>query len=229
MGTAVCQSKTEHKQDAFPVTVRTWIGRRLDDGDEAAVREHIMDVYADPLRIYLLGSSLRWLGEPSDLVAGFFADRLSRPAFLSRWRNSRRPLRFWLIVGFKHYLYEEARRQKRGGQEQADPALEVPALDRAYEQNCAIGIVRRALTIAEESCDSAHLSAHWEVFELFHLKEMSLQQIADAKGLSPSRVTVMKRTAAKHFQRCVRDMVSWDGATDPEVDAEVCSLMEGLA
>ena len=40
-------------------------------------------------------------------------DRLERDGYLARWLQSGRPLRYWLIVGFKHFLLEESRRRKR--------------------------------------------------------------------------------------------------------------------
>ena len=205
------------------------MGRMLDNGDESVVGVHIMDVYAEPLRVYCLGCSLKWVGEPEDLVSGFFADRLSRPAFLTRWRESQRPLRFWLIVGFKHFLYEEARRRNRDKRMDADPGVDLPSPNRDYERSCAMGIVRRALTVAASACAENGLAEHWEIFEMFHLKEMTLQQIAEVRGIAPTRTSVMKRTATKHFQRCLRDMVSWDGATEGDVDAEISGLMEGLS
>lgn len=188
-----------------------------------------MEVYAEPLRVYCNGHSLRWLGDPSDLVSGFFADRLSRPEFLGRWRESQRPLRFWLIVGFKHFLFEESRRRKRDDRVISEADLEIAGSDRAYEQSCALGLLRRALSDTEEECRRAGLAAHWEVFEMFHLREMTLGQIAETKGIDPPRASVMKRTAAKRFAESLRQMVSWDGASESEIDAEVAGLTEGLS
>ena len=86
------------KQDAFPQTLRTWIGARLVDGHagRADVNRHLMTVYLRPLKIYFMGTSERWLGEPDDVVSGFFADRLARENFLDDWIASGVSLRRWL-------------------------------------------------------------------------------------------------------------------------------------
>jgi hypothetical protein len=220
----------EPRQDAFPDTRRTWIDRVLEVGDLAAVSRHVMEVYAEPLRVYCSGCSLRWVGDPADLVAGFFADRLSRPAFIDRWRESRRPLRFWLIVGFKHYLFEEARRQRRGSSA-LDPAHEQgdPEPDRAFEQQCAIALVRDAAARAEQRCRAAGLEDHWAVFARFYLRDEPISAIASGVNLTPARVAVMKRTAARHFRDALRELIAWKGAGDEEIDAEIRSLMGALA
>ena len=72
--------KETRTRDVFPVTQRTWLGRALVRGHEglSEANHHIMDVYAQPLKVYYLGSSFRTLGEPDDVVQGFFADRLAR-------------------------------------------------------------------------------------------------------------------------------------------------------
>jgi DNA-directed RNA polymerase specialized sigma24 family protein len=203
------------------------MGRMLDEGDASTVHAHVMEVYAEPLRIYCAGCSLRWVGQPRDLVAGFFADRLSRPAFLDRWRESKRPLRFWLIVGFKHYLHEEARRMKRAGRavpcENLDPGS--TDSDKVYDQGCVVQLVRRVLTIAAADCKERGLEDHWEIFTMFHFRGLSLHQIAEAKGLEPARVAVMKRTATQRFRQILRELISWDGARDPEIDDEIRGLI----
>ena len=59
-------SESRQRKDAFPATRMTWIRDRLDSGEEGRrdVTSHLMEVYAEPLRIYLLGSSFRSAGEP---------------------------------------------------------------------------------------------------------------------------------------------------------------------
>jgi hypothetical protein len=39
----------------------------------------------------------------------------------------------------------------------------------------------------------------------------------------------MARTAAHRFKRALRELVSWEGAADEQVDQEIAHLMEALA
>jgi hypothetical protein len=76
-----------------------------------------MEVYYEPLCIYCRATSYRTLGEPEEIVGGFFASRLSDPTWIARWRDESRarsmPLRRWLLNGLCFYMREEARRQRR--------------------------------------------------------------------------------------------------------------------
>jgi hypothetical protein len=79
--------------DHFPSTHATWIDAQLTIaersravGDAAsegnaidALRRHLMERYHAALRAYVCGGSLRRLGEPDELVGGFFAERACRP------------------------------------------------------------------------------------------------------------------------------------------------------
>ena len=222
-------AEAERKTDAFPETRRTWMGECLTNGELAAARRHVMEVYEHPLRVYCAGCSLRWVGEPADLVAGFFADRLSRPAFFERWRESQRPLRYWLIVGFKHYLLEQARRLKRdrrGVSAELDADDATP--DLAFERECALTLVRRALSETESRCREQGFGDHFEVFLRYHIHGESLESVAKRLGVEPRRAGVMKRTVVQRFQRTMRDLVAWSGANDAEVDAEIRGLRETL-
>ena len=103
--------------NAFPQTRRTWIDDALDRGGDGVhdVNGHIMETYAWPLRVYYLGTNSRWLGEPDDVIDGFFADRLARDSFLGDWRASGLRLRRWLINAFCFYLLELRRRKLGAG------------------------------------------------------------------------------------------------------------------
>ena len=68
------------RTDVFPETIQTWIGEQQGRGSEgrAAINHHVMSVYAWPLTVYFQGCSDRWLGEPDEVIQGFFANRLAR-------------------------------------------------------------------------------------------------------------------------------------------------------
>lgn len=218
------------QNEAFPETRRTWMGRLLQDGELNEARRHIMDAYAWPLRVYCRGCSLRWVGDPDDLVRGFFADRLSRPAFLHRWLESNRPLRFWLIVGFKHYMLERARSARRAADR--EKALELDAegsrIDQEFERACAVQLVRHALQRTEAACARNGLADHWNIFDLYHLRDVPLEQIAADKNIAVSRAATMKRTAVNRFRATLRELLSWNGADQHQIDTEIQALRGGL-
>ena len=62
-----------------------------------------MDRYAGPLAVFVRGSSLARLGEPAEIVNGFFASRLSDAEFLRAWDRSGMRLRRWLMNGILFY------------------------------------------------------------------------------------------------------------------------------
>lgn len=220
------------KPDAFPTTMRTWIGSKLDEGDEGRAKafHHVMSVYAHPLKVYFRGCSMRFLGDADDLVQGFFADRLSREAFLDRWRESGRPLRYWLIVGFKHFLMEESRRVRRGQAsnlpDEMGSSNDQPEDD--YDRECALSLVREAMTKAQSQCAAAGFEDHWRIFIRHHLQGDSYADIASDEAIDTRRAAVMARTAANKLRAALRDLAGWDDAEPGEVDREVRELMEAL-
>lgn len=225
--------------DAFPATV-TWLGERVAQGPRGIddANRHIMAIYAHPLKVYFLGSTLRWVGEPEEIVQGFFADRLSRPDFLNKWIASQRPLRFWLITGFKFYILESARALQRdravasidAGSGTGPMAGEVPDADagdqRSFDREVALGIVREAADRARKSCDDDALGAHWTVFVRHHLDGHPYERIAPDLGVDRARCAVMARTAATRFKAQLRALVAWEGASEEEIDREIRQLLE---
>jgi len=227
----VTSSKKRRPNEAFPETLRTWLGEQLEGSPDGlcSAREHIMRVYAEPMAVYIRGSSFRKLDDPDDLVRGFFADRLSRETYLNQWRESGRPLRFWLIVGLKHYLLEETRRRRRGNAGalyESDAAGTEPASDGAYFKAVAIGVVREAISQTGERCRKAGLDEHWMIFRRRYIGGECYAQIAAEAGITPGRAAVMARTAAARFRDTLRESVGWDGATPSEIEDEIRSLME---
>ena len=78
--------------------------------------------------MFVRGSSLSKLGEPAEIVNGFFASRLSDARFLEAWAASGMRLRRWLMNGILFYgqglARDRARAAARGG------AVEPRELDR---------------------------------------------------------------------------------------------------
>jgi DNA-directed RNA polymerase specialized sigma24 family protein len=211
----------------------TWLSARLRSGEAGRLDagRHVMDVYAHPLRVYFLGSSFRALGDAEDMVNGFFADRLQRPHFLERWADSGRPLRYWLIVGFKHYLYETARAERRADAGQLAESIngDDSGPIRGFDREVGRALVAEAARRAEAQCLESNLAEHWDLFRRHFIDEAPFARVAPEFGVSPERAAVMARTAAHRFKRALRDMVAWEGATDEQVDQEIARLMEAVS
>jgi hypothetical protein len=218
--------------DVFPQTLTTWIRDRLQGGagGRREVDRHVMEVYAFPLRVYFLGGRDRTLGEPDEVIQGFFADRLARTEFFAQWQSSGLPLRRWLMNALNFYLKELRRAGNRGaasGESQAedvgtfegDPNAEI---ERAF----IISLVRVALRNVERTCELEGQSRHWTSFyEHFYL-DRSYADIGRDLGVDAARAMVMARTVRHKFQAEIRRMMTIDGA-DTEVDKAILSLLQG--
>lgn len=219
---------TTKRTDVFPHTQLTWLSSQLDEGDLglAKAREHVMEVYREPLMIYVKGSSFRTLGDAEELVSGFFADRLGRTDYLSEWLSSGRPLRRWLLVGLKYYLKEQIRAKKRGGSSLAfdpdDDDQDHPS--RSYNEASGRQLVARAMIQTEEDLRARGFGEHWEVFVAHHLQERLFASIGEEHGVDEKRAAVMSRTAARRFRAVLRELVTWPGASDEELDSEIRAL-----
>ena len=219
------------KRDVFPTTMRTWIGNAMDRGeaDRSDLNRHIMSVYAAPLRVYFLGTRLRWLGDPDEVVAGFFADRLPRDGFLRDWRRGEMRLRRWLMNAFSFYLSELRRRQIRDRRTEGElpdmPETSLPPehlADRAFGES----IVAEAIRLAEAHCAENGLNDHWGIFLRHTCDDVPYLALATDYGVSPARAAVMARTAGRHFRKALRASLVSDGAHEGDVDNEIRKLLE---
>jgi hypothetical protein len=217
--------------DVFPATQVSWIDDHMGRGTigRSEINRHIMQVYRWPLRVYFMGTRDRWLGEPEDIVDGFFADRLSRPQFIKDWRASGLKLRHWLINAFCFYLRELKRARQRHAHEDltqtAEPEItpsDLRELDRAY----VASIVREALAEAERVCNEQGMSQHWKVFSMHFAMGRPYDQFVEDMGIDPARAVVMARTAKKKFQAALRELLSND-SDSTDIDAEIRQLLEG--
>jgi len=220
-------------QDHFPSTQRSWIDAALQrkEGGRQAVNHHIMSIYAHPLRVYFLGTRARWLGEPDDVVSGFFADRLARDEFLHDWFQSGLRLRRWLMNAFSFYLSEEQRRRRRDrqiGELTAEPAPSAVPPERLMDRAFGESVVMQAMRMAESKCVAAGLESHWGIFVRHHYSGEPFERIGSECKLLPGRVAVMSRTAARHFRKAIRELLQYDGATECDLDDEIRALMEAI-
>jgi hypothetical protein len=221
------------QHDAFPATMSTWIGKRIEDGEAGrpALNRHIMEVYAHPLRVYFLGSSFRRMGEADDQVEGFFASRLGRGDFFIEWQRSRMRLRRWLMNAFLFYLQEQARSARRDAARPVvdiDLAPDVAAddpealVDRAW----AMTIVQQAWKQAESACIDAGQERHWRIFIRHHVDGSAYADLVNEFGVDAAQAAVMSRTAGNKFKAALRESILNDGVPASEVDAEIESLLE---
>lgn len=207
----------------------SWIDRRLGEGDQGRgeVNRHVMATYGWPLKVYFLGTRDRWVGEPDEVINGFFADRLSRPAFFHDWRKSGLKLRHWLINAFCFYL-RELKRSRMRAQPDASPPADLPvsaAETKAYDRAFIASVVRQALLAAGAACEREGKAVHWQVFMSHFCQGRPYDQFVGDLGVDAARAVVMARTARKRFQSALRDLVAHDAA-DADVDAEIRSLLE---
>lgn len=220
--------------DVFPQTLQTWIGDQIRRGSAALpdLNNHLMSTYAWPLRVYYLGTSSRSLGEPDDVINGFFASRLQQPDFLTKWRASGMRLRRWLMNSFSFYLMELRRQKKRDGKagELADDAaLDLAQPDQAIGRAEAVAMVRQAMVQAEDACMREGLHAHWQMFMRRHLQDAPLPELAREFGVDAARAAVMCRTACRKFRAKLREVMILDGTPPDDVDRELATLVENCA
>lgn len=218
------------KQDHFPPTRTDYIDRELGGGCQGRlnVNRHIMEAYAFPLTVYFRGTKDHWIGEPDEIVQGFFADRLARADFFDNWKSSGKRLRHWLINGFCFYLKERHRANRRDSKatgEMDDPVTEsriAEDMDRAW----VMGLVRGALTEARALCDAQGLAEHWRIFEDHFYRGRSYERIEIESGIEPKRAAVMARTAARKFKQKLRELVRQDGVGEESIESEIRGLLE---
>ena len=221
------------KSSVFPSTAVSWIDEHLSEGEagRAEINRHVMLVYATPLQRYLGRTPYRSLGEPADLVAGFFADRLERAEFLREWRGSGKRLRHWLCNALTFFLKESSRQRTRDARYR-ELAHEVPdggpppedVLDRAF----ALSVIQVALAQTRESLEVQGCAQHYEIFHEHHARGIPYGQLARVRGLPAARAQVMGRTGREAFRRCLRRLVGRDCGRLEDVDGEVDALLESL-
>ncbi|HNQ22818.1 MAG TPA: hypothetical protein PKK06_06975 [Phycisphaerae bacterium] len=222
-------------RQAFQPTQVTWILAALARGTSGRrdVNRHLMEVYAQPLEVYVRGSSCRWAGEPMEIVHGFLADRLGRADYFEKWQRSGLPLRKWLINGLHFYLREIADSHPdalRGdGWESLlrDPSQGpktklMVAVDRA----CMATIVRQALVDAGRECERRGLGRHWQAFQLYYFRDLPFADVACDLNEKVEKAKQMTRIAREYFRSAVRELFIRDGADPEHVDDAIRSLLK---
>lgn len=228
-------SRTQFPQgDLFPSTERTWIADHLSNGGHDAVRRHLMDTYSGPLAGYVSATTFRDLSAPADLVAGFFASRLSNDGWLAAWMESGIRLRRWLMNGVLLYCHEQVAARSRDGRVTLLPAEtldgEGHAEDavRVFERVWARGVVEQATVRARELCEEAGQVRHWELFLRHHVGQQPYGVLAPEFGVTEQQAAGMVRTASIKLRRALLEILVRDGAPDAALDAEISELLRAM-
>jgi hypothetical protein len=236
--------------DAFPTTHRTWIVETLRAALESRepgareralteLRQHVMQRYFEPLRIYVKGSSFRTMGESADLVNGFFASRLSRDDYLAKWTESKLPLRRWLANGLVLYLRERSREGRIGGRpvEVRDPSdlemLDIPALHEpdaamAMERSWAEAVVAGALRATLAGLETSRRQPAWEVFQRHFVQGETYETIAQETGRSLLDLKADAKLVQRRLRAEVEQLLREDGVPESRLEEETDHLLAML-
>lgn len=222
-------------EGVFPATRRDWLATQSAAGDAGrrSANSFVMEIYGPALEAYLRGSSFRSLGDAADLVAGYFASRLDRPDFFTRWLSSGLPFRRWLVNGFLYFMLEESRtKRRRAGLElevEDETAAPEPDAVERFESAWARTVVRRACERAREICAEAGSLVHWEIFVRHHGAGATYGVLAAEFGIEETRAPGMARTAAQVLRRALLEILVRDGAMKHDLDGEVERLLGAMA
>jgi DNA-directed RNA polymerase specialized sigma24 family protein len=225
--------------DHFPSTHATWIDAQLtiaEDGGRAratgardALRRHVMERYADALRAYVRGSSLRELAEADDLVHGFFADALEGPDFLREWRAHGGPLRRWMTNGLLFHARglrrDRGRSREHGVGDSA--ALEAmaphaePVAEREFERAWANAFLRSACDRVRSALQAGGDDRPFDVFVRHVIDGRTYAEIADELGIAPNRCARMARDVTDLVRAEATRMLAEEGIRGEDAAAEL--------
>ncbi len=221
----------------FPTTQATWIADQLArDGDagRAAVHDHIMRLYAKPLRAYVQASSLRTLDDADALVNGFFVTRLSRTDYMANWQSSTLPLRRWLVNGLLLHARERIRELKKAsgacgdcgcGSPCAEISLEPSAFEQ-FERSWSRALLGDACALAEQELAHEGDADAWEVFRRHFLDGIEYADIGLQLRITAAEARTRSRRASYRFERALRKLLADEGVAESELDDEIAWLME---
>ncbi len=214
--------------DHFPPTQRLWIVDHLAEIGEdamtpAALQSHrelcrfIMERYHSPLCAYASAAGLRDLGEPADLVAGFFAKELSTPAMLQRWRLTNVSLRRWLMTAMSLHcrgLRRDRRREHHrvvSDQFAAPQCASDPTPERAFDLVWACGVIRAAAEHAAAQLVTEGIAVDWKLFERHIVDGVPYAQAALELGIPHKHARAINRLAASRFRSALERELQREG------------------
>ena len=242
--------------DHFPSTHATWIdaqltiaeeGERAADGGDAmgrvraesardALRRHLMERYAEALRAYVRGSSLREVAEVDELVNGFFVDAVARPDFLRDWRSHGGPLRRWIINGMLFHARgmrrDAARRREHGMGDTA--ALEAIAPEhntgavRAFERAWANALLQSVCERVRAALERDDDPNSFHAFRRHVIDGRTHAEVAGELSLSVAQVARLVRTVTDQVRAEVVRVLIEEGVHHEDAQAELRRIEELL-
>ena len=228
------------QQSAFPTTHATWLrtlaGEGVADAEWRIAAERariaVMERYAEPLAVFVRGSSLVRLGEPAEIVNGFFAARLSDARFLAGWAASGMRFRRWLMNGILFYgqglARDRMRAQQRGG------PVEPRELDRRegahpsgeedFERAWSLAVVREATDRAEQELLAEGRSVDFEIFRRHAVDGRPYAAFAREVGRSESQCAGATRLVAQRVRAKLAELLAEEGVPERELDDEIARV-----
>ena len=196
-----------------------------------------MERYATPLAVFVRGSSLSRLGEPAEIVNGFFAARLSDSAYLADWAKSGMRLRRWLMNGILFFgqglQRDRARAADRGG------SVEPRMLDRRvgdsaqaeanFERSWALAIVREATARVEDELGDEGRSVDFDIFRRHAIEGLPYAAFAQEVGKSAQQCAGATRLVAQRVRARLAEILREEGVPEAEVDDEIARVRSVLA
>jgi len=269
-GTLIPMPRVDH----FPSTHATWIDAQLtiidEPGDAAAaasspraerarasLRTHLWERYHAPLRAYAHGGSLRRAGDPDDLVAGYFAERVTAPEFLREWRRTDMPLRRWMMNGLGFYARGVVRDRMRDRLRTftdagAGAATSAAATGAGEPTGAGLGEALDALAADDRTAedafdrawaiavlDAAHAHAHaelaaegrldaYEVFRRRVIEGEGYETIGPSIGLDAQQCAGATRLVSQRMARALREVLRAEGVRESEMDATMAEVRRAV-
>lgn len=228
---------------SFPSTHRSWFETQLTQLSEGSeperaaaltrVRALLFERYRAPLCAYVQASRLRHLGDPDELVHGYFVKLLESCAGLHRWIDSGRPLRRWLLTGLLFHARGIARDAGRTREihplSSGDATLGIEAsAERAFERAWCRELVEHAYAAAADSMDREGRATQWEVFRRHVIDGQPYAAIARDFGLSLQQCADATRAALAEVRRTLRTAMIDEGVSrdDLSEDQVLRSLLD---
>lgn len=240
--------------DRFPSTHATWIEAQLTiaesmgEGSAGArgamesLRRHLMERYRSPLEAYVRGSSMRGLGEPGELVAGFFADRLGGRDFVTNWRASGMPLRRWMMNGISYYgrgvardrardrmrQFPEAAGTDAGGGGLESSLVEERDASRAFDEAWALRMLNEALARVHADLDALGRLDEYEIFRRHVVDGVPYEPIAADLQLTRQQCANAVRRIGQRVREALREVLRDDGERPERIDEAVREVLAVL-
>ena len=204
---------------------------RLKAGEQTEVLRHVMAVYAHPLQAYVARTRHEWLGEPADIVHGFFVERVSQDGYMERWHEDGRLLRDWLRIGLNYWMRDLSRRElKARGAAQISPQQEGDELEPIdiLRKAFAMNITRLAMEETADACRRDGLELNWRAFYLHYYEGLGYGAVGQELGLDSIQAEVRARAPRQRFRRVLRGHLERDGVAPENLAHELKALIDDL-